>query len=137
MICFFRGFYDDVPGCLGAGEEDHDYCVDPFLTPVLAAEAPSNTSSFQLKLYWQEGYTWQEVRSLSFVSRILRKSFPDSGFAHFHAFSSLNRKTSSVSIPMIKLVRDTMRKQRSNASVLDFTDHFLLHLPYRLLVRSF
>jgi len=86
LICFFRGFYDDVPGCLGAGEEDHDCCVDPFLTPVLAAEAPSNTSSFQLKLYWQEGYTWQEVRSLSFVSRILRKSFPGSGFVNLHAF---------------------------------------------------
>jgi len=41
LICFFRDYYDDVPGCLGGGEEDNDYCIDPFLTPVLASLSPT------------------------------------------------------------------------------------------------
>lgn len=69
LVCFYRDYYEDVPGCTG-GEEDRDYCVDPFLAP-LREGSPSD--NFQLKMYWQEGYTWQEVRSLNFVARIPRK----------------------------------------------------------------
>ena len=35
LVCFFRGYDEDVAGCLG-GEADNDYCVDPLLLAVLA-----------------------------------------------------------------------------------------------------
>lgn len=44
-----------MPGCLGLGEGVKDYCIDPRDDPL-----ELNSDTFYIKLFWREGYTWQE-----------------------------------------------------------------------------
>ena len=73
LVCFQRRGGEAVPGCLGDDPSDEDYCVwpDGFNFDDLEKEEASvvntiepNPSSwveegFALKLYWEEGYNWQ------------------------------------------------------------------------------
>ena len=45
MVCFFRNGFADVPGCLGEGLDNWDYCIaDPNATP---NPTPNPTSPLQ------------------------------------------------------------------------------------------
>jgi len=66
LICFQKGSGGSgkVPGCSGRDTSNNDFCIDP---DDLSGPAPSPTSSsgprnFKLKMYWEEGYYWQEER---------------------------------------------------------------------------
>ena len=54
-----------MPGCLGDDPRGNDYCVFPENLEEEAINEESLTPSspwhngFQLKLYWEEGYMWQ------------------------------------------------------------------------------
>jgi hypothetical protein len=87
LRCFQRNPYTLVPGCAG-GESDSsysDYCVDSddiardeaistgssknniFSQSSSANTYPSKSEAFRLKLYWENGYYWQESdRELEF-----------------------------------------------------------------------
>ena len=74
LKCLQRKKFDPVPGCAGSDPSRTDYCVrgngdgDPVPTPADAAPEPigsppspsAGLSNFRLKLYWQQGYYWQE-----------------------------------------------------------------------------
>lgn len=68
LICYQRNAGSPVPGCAGADNAGYDYCIKPQPAPVPApapapapfAPQPAASGSFALKLYWQEGYFWQE-----------------------------------------------------------------------------
>jgi len=56
MVCYKRdSSLTSVPGCFGDLGNEDDYCIDP-------QDNPSNIhkDTFRLKLFWQEGYLWQE-----------------------------------------------------------------------------
>ena len=53
LICLQRDPGEAVPGCTGRLNDPHDYCVR--VTPTSAPK-----SHFKLKMYWQQGYVWQE-----------------------------------------------------------------------------
>lgn len=58
LVCYQRTTDSHlVPGCLGDTSSVTDYCIDP-------ADNPSNINSdtWRLKLFWREGYFWQEER---------------------------------------------------------------------------
>jgi len=58
MECYQRATDSKmVPGCLGDATDRTDYCIDP-------ADNPSNMNSdtWRIKLFWREGYYWQEER---------------------------------------------------------------------------
>ena len=66
LKCFQRNSFDPVPGCSGNDSSRTDYCIRSGSNNG-PAPAPSNlpptsvaVSNFRLKLYWQEGYYWQE-----------------------------------------------------------------------------
>jgi hypothetical protein len=44
-----------VPGCVGDGDGDQDYCIDARDNPVNI-----HRDRFRLKLFWRTGYMWQE-----------------------------------------------------------------------------
>lgn len=63
LICFQRSGNDPVPGCLGNDNTPADYCYDPndSLSTIPPKEQIGSTSeSFGLKIYWEEGYEWQD-----------------------------------------------------------------------------
>eukprot|EP00934_Nitzschia_sp_Nitz4_P004866 Nitzschia sp. Nitz4//scaffold45_size130396//72961//74076//NITZ4_003455-RA/size130396-exonerate_est2genome-gene-0.63-mRNA-1//1//CDS//3329552416//4856//frame0 len=71
LYCLQRGSNaGSVPGCSGSDASRTDYCVAPNSSPVSSptpapatptASAPTSiTQNFFLKLYWEEGYYWQE-----------------------------------------------------------------------------
>jgi hypothetical protein len=75
LVCYQRNAYDPVPGCSGgtSGTSRTDYCVDPSDIPSgpkpppvasptspVVTPTPSPLTNFRLKLYWEEGYDWQE-----------------------------------------------------------------------------
>ena len=59
LYCFQRGRYDGVPGCSGGESESasSDFCAP------LPPERQPLPGTFRLKLWWQPGYVWQEVRT--------------------------------------------------------------------------
>ena len=58
MKCYQRnGEMTSVPGCMGSGTQGTDYCIDPMDDP-----SDYNKDTFRLKLFWREGYYWQEER---------------------------------------------------------------------------
>ena len=57
LICWQRGSGDPVPGCRGNLVSRTDYCVR---IAVLPPPIPPILSHIRLKLYWQQGYYWQE-----------------------------------------------------------------------------
>ncbi|GKZ00110.1 hypothetical protein MPSEU_000964400 [Mayamaea pseudoterrestris] len=69
LTCFQRSGGDAVPGCSG-GENDNsnsDYCIDPYGSQVEATVAPTQplgegsvSETFGLKIYWEQGYRWQD-----------------------------------------------------------------------------
>ena len=70
MICYDRSTSDDksiIPGCIG-GENDTthgNYCVDPKDLPPssplsLGMQQQQQQLPFKLRLYWEDGYYWQE-----------------------------------------------------------------------------
>jgi hypothetical protein len=61
LYCYQRAASEAVPGCPGSETDESrtDYCTD--VAPVMAPVRPSTCDSFRLKLYWEEGYYWQEV----------------------------------------------------------------------------
>ena len=67
LVCFQRDPNEEVPGCEGGLDDSSsaDYCIAPE-EPSQEAPTPSGTQtgstseSFSLKIYWQEGYMWQE-----------------------------------------------------------------------------
>eukprot|EP00980_Cylindrotheca_fusiformis_P015006 scaffold4127_cov126-Cylindrotheca_fusiformis.AAC.2 len=61
LKCFQRDAGDSVPACSGGSRDGSrtDYCIPKNNTPTPAPD-PKNKSAFRLKLYWQEGYYWQE-----------------------------------------------------------------------------
>ncbi|CAB9505692.1 expressed unknown protein [Seminavis robusta] len=64
LVCFQRDGGEPVPGCLGTDRGRSDYCVFPHHLereyPELAAlDHEPFQNGFQLKLYWEEGYKWQ------------------------------------------------------------------------------
>ena len=78
LVCYQKdaGSPGTVPGCQGTDTSRNDYCIDPAdlstpptgspptgPSPTPPAPTPSSSSSlqdFKLKLYWEEGYYWQE-----------------------------------------------------------------------------
>ena len=69
LTCFQRDANEEVPGCVGGLEDSSsaDYCIAPEV-PTEAAPTPtpgvtqtgSTSESFSLRIYWEEGYMWQE-----------------------------------------------------------------------------
>lgn len=56
MVCYKRdGTLTLVPGCFGIGGEGKDFCIDPIDNP-----SNFNKDTFRLKMFWREGYKWQE-----------------------------------------------------------------------------
>ena len=56
LVCYKRdGSSTSVPGCVGDGEPETNYCIDPVNNP-----SNFHKDTFRFKLYWQEGYYWQE-----------------------------------------------------------------------------
>lgn len=62
LVCFQRDFTGAIPGCSGTPAWNHDYCINPAdLEQPSDIELPGTPSEgFELKLYWEEGYFWQE-----------------------------------------------------------------------------
>ena len=70
LVCLQRNAYDRIPsGCRGSLSWKTDYCVRPSNnndgrqtgnTDNDNSPATSSSSSFRLKIYWQEGYDWQD-----------------------------------------------------------------------------
>lgn len=77
MVCWQRGMNDGpVPGCNGSDSSRTDYCIMPIGSPTAPPPTPSPIPSpvaspvsnptsaiqqnFKLKLYWEQGYFWQE-----------------------------------------------------------------------------
>lgn len=78
LICYYRRAGEAVPGCGGELSTNVDYCVDPrdlgtlppesetipdtTATPAPTVETPrtEDVGDFKLKIFWQEGYNWQE-----------------------------------------------------------------------------
>jgi hypothetical protein len=60
LFCFQRSRYGAVPGCSGGEFEgsNTDYCAR-----LPQSQLPEPGGTFRLKLYWEEGYFWQEVRT--------------------------------------------------------------------------
>lgn len=60
LVCFQRSGSQSVPGCSGGSsyKESHDFCVEP--SSGGGGGGGSSSSSFYLKLYWEQGYYWQE-----------------------------------------------------------------------------
>jgi len=50
LVCYERKRYQWVPGCSGKGKPGHYYCADP----------SAKITTFRLRLYWQDGYDWQD-----------------------------------------------------------------------------
>jgi hypothetical protein len=67
LVCYQRDS-GRVPGCSGTPSSNLDYCIQlnpsPVTTPSPVPPSQPTPSSglqnFKLKLYWQEGYFWQE-----------------------------------------------------------------------------
>ena len=71
LICFQRSGGEPVPGCTGSDNSRTDYCISPDGSvptptppspppPTPSPPTPVSSDRFRLKLYWQEGYFWQE-----------------------------------------------------------------------------
>jgi len=74
LVCYQREPYDPIPsGCRGSLSWRTDYCVRPNSNnnnirgagtsngnEPNNADATTSTAPFRLKLYWEEGYYWQE-----------------------------------------------------------------------------
>ena len=60
LVCFERSGSQTVPGCTGRGESGRDYCISPGNLPPTPPPQSSPSDSFRLKLYWEQGYFWQE-----------------------------------------------------------------------------
>jgi hypothetical protein len=56
LICYQRDGGEETPGCLGNDDTANDYCVHP---SELSNQIRTWQDGFQLKLYWEEGYLWQ------------------------------------------------------------------------------
>ena len=69
LVCQQRDRYHAVFGCRGgsADSSQQDYCIHPdaVLPPKERPAYPYVSLPFRLKLYWQEGYRWQEETSES------------------------------------------------------------------------
>lgn len=59
LVCFQRSGTQSVPGCSGSGKRGTDYCVEPGSTGG-GVNGGDSGSGFELKMYWEEGYFWQE-----------------------------------------------------------------------------
>ena len=63
MVCQQRDGNEPVFGCSGGLEDSSrmDYCiyVDSVVPPNERSPLPYTSQSFRLKLYWEQGYTWQ------------------------------------------------------------------------------
>ena len=64
IYCHHRG--DKVPDqCSGSTSDQKDYCIDPTLTGQSYYEPGDPvpfTKSHRLKIYWEEGYEWQDEK---------------------------------------------------------------------------
>lgn len=71
LVCYHKvqGGSGIVPGCNGTDTSRTDFCIDPldFNETSIPSEYPSSApldfstlENFKLKLYWEEGYYWQE-----------------------------------------------------------------------------
>lgn len=69
LICLQREKNDGpVPGCSGNDNSRTDYCIasnaspiaSPTPAPPTGPSASSGLQNFKLKLYWEQGYFWQE-----------------------------------------------------------------------------
>jgi hypothetical protein len=71
LICFFRDGYTAVPGCLGSGYENTDYCIDKIDDPA----RPPVLGAFRIKMYWELGYDWQQTyREANWCFQCLNKT---------------------------------------------------------------
>ena len=59
LVCLQRLEGDPVPGCLGEDPSNADYCVWPEGYENGMPAAHNWDDGFCLKLYWEEGYNWQ------------------------------------------------------------------------------
>lgn len=64
LVCYQRSSGDPVPGCnSGSPEGGTDYCVNSADIPSNPPPSPPSGGSFRIRLYWEEGYYWQESYS--------------------------------------------------------------------------
>ena len=63
LVCQQRGQYQPVFGCEGGSidSSQQDYCIHPdaVLSSKEIPDFPYTSSTFRLKLYWEEGFEWQ------------------------------------------------------------------------------
>lgn len=55
-VCYKRDYDGPVPGCVGSGFTGTNFCIDP-------ADNESgfnNDGKFSIKMYWENGYNWQQ-----------------------------------------------------------------------------
>lgn len=50
LVCYYRANFDPVPGCVGQGEENYDYCV------------PSDTPDKALDFVGDEEWSYYELK---------------------------------------------------------------------------
>ncbi|CAB9518566.1 expressed unknown protein [Seminavis robusta] len=68
LVCLQRSGNEPVPGCVGTAESGSDYCIQPQPTPNPTPQPTPQPfdlgggNVFKIKLYWEEGYYWQEER---------------------------------------------------------------------------
>ncbi|GKY96987.1 hypothetical protein MPSEU_000657600 [Mayamaea pseudoterrestris] len=66
LVCYQRVARESVPGCSGGTSDStaNDYCIDPFeqqsIPPQNTDHENHSGKTFALKIYWQQGYMWQE-----------------------------------------------------------------------------
>jgi hypothetical protein len=61
LKCFNRVAFQNAPGCTGGDEDDTtlDVCIWNGTLPMPEPDPEPPFGAFRLKLYWQEGYLWQ------------------------------------------------------------------------------
>ena len=61
LTCFQRSISPGVPGCTGTPVQNVDYCVNPADLSMPGSIQGTSSETFRLKMYWQQGYFWQDL----------------------------------------------------------------------------
>ena len=66
LVCTSYDGTEGVPNCSGTGIEGKDYCTNPNMQGEWSGSDPYY--KFNLRLYWEQTYFWQETHEETWVS---------------------------------------------------------------------